>query len=138
MPAKTHLGVVAYHDSCFYGRYNGIYDEQRTLVKAGGGRLVELERSRENSFCCGAGGGNFWREEKEPRVSWNRAAEVMRSGAPTLAVSCPFCMAMLEDGLKAQDGFESRPVKVRHVIELVADALPEPDQALTLRAAGRA
>lgn len=120
---KGDIGKVAYHDSCFYGRYNGIYDPQRELVKAGGGELVELDRNRESGFCCGAGGGNFWREEKEPRVSWNRAEEVMASGAPTLAVSCPFCMAMLEDGLKAQDGFEDRPVKVKHVVEIVADAL---------------
>lgn len=119
----TGIGKVAYHDSCFYGRYNGIYEEQRALVQRSGGKLVELPRSRENAFCCGAGGGNFWREEKEPRVSWNRAAEIMASGAPTLAVSCPFCMAMLEDGLKAQEGYEAKPVKVRHVVELVADAL---------------
>ena len=124
LPGKADLGRVAYHDSCFYGRYNGIYEEQRALVQAGGGKLVELERSRERSFCCGAGGGNFWREEQEPRVSWNRAAEIMKSGAPTLAVSCPFCMAMLEDGLKAQEGYEEHPVKVRHVVELVADAIP--------------
>lgn len=117
------LGKVAYHDSCFYGRYNGIYEEQRALVQRSGGKLVELPRNRENGFCCGAGGGNFWREEAEPRVSWNRAAEIMESGAPTLAVSCPFCMAMLEDGLKAQDGYEANPVKVRHVVELVADAI---------------
>jgi Fe-S oxidoreductase len=126
LPGKAELGSVAYHDSCFYGRYNGLYRDQRDLVKAAGGDLVELERSGPNGFCCGAGGGNFWREEEEPRVSWNRAAEVMESGAPTLAVSCPFCMAMLEDGLKAQDGFESAPVKVRHVVELVADAIPAP------------
>jgi len=125
LPGHEGLGRVAYHDSCFYGRYNGIYDDQRALVKASGGQLVELKRNREHAFCCGAGGGNFWREEKEPRVSWNRAAEIMESGAPTLAVSCPFCMAMLEDGLKVQDGYEERPVKVKHVVELVADAIPD-------------
>lgn len=123
------LGRVAYHDSCMYGRYNGIYEEQRALVQRSGGKLVELPRNRDDAFCCGAGGGNFWREEPEPRVSWNRAAEVMESGAPTLAVSCPFCLAMLEDGLKAQEGFEERPVKVRHVVELVADAIGEPETA---------
>lgn len=126
MPGKADAGRVVYHDSCFYGRYNDLYDPQRKLVQAGGGELVELGRNRENSFCCGAGGGNFWREEKEPRVSWNRAAEVMEAGAPTLAVSCPFCMAMLEDGLKAQDGFDDNPVSVKHVVELVADAIPSP------------
>jgi Fe-S oxidoreductase len=123
------LGRVAYHDSCMYGRYNGIYEEQRALVQRSGGKLVELPRSREHAFCCGAGGGNFWREEPEPRVSWSRAAEVMESGAPTLAVSCPFCMAMLEDGLKAQKGFEERPVKVRHVVELVAEAIEKGEAA---------
>jgi Fe-S oxidoreductase len=123
LPAKQDQGKVAYHDSCFYGRYNGIYNEQRALVKAGGGELVELERSHDNAFCCGAGGGNFWREEPEPRVSWNRAEEIMKSGAPTLAVSCPFCLAMLEDGLKVQEGYDEHPVKVRHVVEIVADAI---------------
>ena len=123
LPERVGLGEVAYHDSCMYGRYNGIYEEQRALVQRSGGKLVELPRARENAFCCGAGGGNFWREEPEPRVSWNRAEEVMASGAPTLAVSCPFCMAMLEDGLKVQKGFEAHPVKVRHVVELVAEAL---------------
>jgi Fe-S oxidoreductase len=123
MPGTGETGKVAYHDSCFYGRYNGLYDPQRNLVKGSGAELVELGRSRENSFCCGAGGGNFWREEKEPRVSWNRAAEVMETGAETLAVSCPFCMAMLEDGLKAQEGYDARPVKVKHVVELVAEAI---------------
>ncbi|MDH5589555.1 MAG: heterodisulfide reductase-related iron-sulfur binding cluster [Gemmatimonadota bacterium] len=126
LPGKADLGQVAYHDSCFYGRYNDLFAPQRELVKAGGAELVELGRNKDNGFCCGAGGGNFWREESEPRVSWNRAAEVMESGAPTLAVSCPFCMAMLEDGLKAQEGFEANPVKVRHVVELVADAIPAP------------
>jgi len=123
LSGKKDVGEVAYHDSCFYGRYNGIYEEQRALVQAGGGTVVELPRNRGDGFCCGAGGGNFWREEAEPRVSWNRAAEIMETGAPTLAVSCPFCLAMLEDGLKAQDGFDESPVKVRHVVELVADAL---------------
>jgi Fe-S oxidoreductase len=129
LPNGGDLGKVAYHDSCFYGRYNDLYQPQRDLVKASGADLVELSRSHSDGFCCGAGGGNFWREEKEPRVSWNRAAEIMESGAPTLAVSCPFCMAMLEDGLKAQDGFEDRPVQVRHVVELVAEALPGSDEA---------
>lgn len=127
LPGGRDMGRVAYHDSCFYGRYNGIYEEQRALVQRSGGELVELPRNREQSFCCGAGGGNFWREEAEPRVSWNRAAEVMETEAPTLAVSCPFCMAMLEDGLKAQDGFEDKPVKVKHVVELVADAIGSGD-----------
>jgi Fe-S oxidoreductase len=123
MPGGADMGKVAYHDSCFYGRYNNLYDAQRNLVKGAGAELVELGRNRENGFCCGAGGGNFWREEAEPRVSWNRAEEIMESGAPTLAVSCPFCMAMLEDGLKAQDGYDQNPVKVKHVVELVADAI---------------
>ncbi len=125
MPDGSDIGRVAYHDSCFYGRYNDLYDPQRELVKRSGGQLVELGRSREDGFCCGAGGGNMWLEETEPRVSWNRAREVMESGAPTLAVSCPFCMTMLEDGLKAQEGFDERPVEVKHVVELVADAIPE-------------
>jgi Fe-S oxidoreductase len=125
LPDGRDIGSVTYHDSCFYGRYNALYEPQRELVRHSGGRLIEMERSRENGFCCGAGGGNMWLEEKEPRVSWNRAAEVMQTGAGVVAVSCPFCVSMLEDGLKAQDGYEERPVPVRHVMEIVADALPE-------------
>ena len=127
LPDGRDLGTVTYHDSCFYGRYNGLYEPQRELVRKSGGQVVEMPRNRENGFCCGAGGGNMWLEEKEPRVSWNRAAEIMETGAETLAVSCPFCVAMLEDGLKAQEGYDQRPVRVRHVMEIVADALPGTD-----------
>jgi Fe-S oxidoreductase len=118
-------GSVTYHDSCFYGRYNNLYEPPRRLVREAGGSLIEMPRSREDGFCCGAGGGNMWLEEREPRVSWNRALEVMETGARTLAVSCPFCVAMLEDGLKAQEDHSERPVEVRHVMEIVADALPD-------------
>jgi len=100
-------------------------DEGGAERRAAGGSLIEMARSRDNGFCCGAGGGNMWLEEKEPRVSWNRAAEVMETGAGTLAVSCPFCIAMLDDGLKAQAGYDERPVEIRHVMEIVADALPD-------------
>jgi len=125
LPGGKDLGKVTYHDSCFYGRYNGIYDPQRRLVREAGAQLIELGRRRENGFCCGAGGGQMWIEEATPRVSWNRAAEIMETGAPTVAVSCPFCVEMLMDGLKAQEGYDKDPVEVRHVVELVADAIPE-------------
>jgi Fe-S oxidoreductase len=127
LPGERDLGAVTYHDSCFYGRYNGLYDPQRQLVRRAGGRLIEMPRSREGSFCCGAGGGQMWLDEKAPRVSWNRAEEIMKTGAGTVAVSCPFCVEMLRDGLKAQDGYDQRPIQVKHVLELIAEALPDAD-----------
>jgi Fe-S oxidoreductase len=66
----------------------------------------------------------MWIDEKAPRVSWNRAEEILETGADTVAVSCPFCVEMLQDGLKSRDGYDERPVAVKHVVELVAEALP--------------
>ncbi|MHC1581328.1 MAG: (Fe-S)-binding protein, partial [Methanopyraceae archaeon] len=124
LPGGRDLGNVTYHDSCFYGRYNGVYEPQRELIRSAGGRIVEMPRNRDNAFCCGAGGGQMWIDEKAPRVSWNRAAEILETGADTVAVSCPFCVEMLQDGLKSREGYDERPVQVKHVVELVAEALP--------------
>jgi len=129
-PGGGDLGAVAYHDSCFYGRYNGIYEEQRALVQRSGGKLVELPRNREGLVLLRSRRRQLLaRGEGAARVLEPRRAEVMATGAPTLAVSCPFCMAMLEDGLKAQEGFEAHPVKVRHVVELVAEAIGKGETA---------
>lgn len=98
-----HLDAsIAYHDPCYLGRHNGVYDAPREILQALGQQVLELDRTRENSFCCGAGGAQFWKEEEpgEQRVSENRFAEAKQrlqsaTHTKTLAVGCPFCKSML-------------------------------------------
>jgi Fe-S oxidoreductase len=90
-----------YHDSCYLGRYNDTYDAPRTLVKAAGGKLAEMDKSKAESFCCGAGGGRILAEEKlGERISIKRVNMAVESDAPTLLSNCPFCLTMFEDGIK--------------------------------------
>ncbi|MCS7121729.1 MAG: heterodisulfide reductase-related iron-sulfur binding cluster [Archaeoglobaceae archaeon] len=113
---------VTYHDPCYLGRYNGIYDLPRKILKSIPGiKLVEMPRNREKSFCCGAGGGNLVREYPgEDRPNNIRAREAAETGAEILAVACPFCMIMLEDGVKSQKLDEK--IIVKDVIELVYES----------------
>ncbi len=92
---------IVYHDPCYLGRYRDVYDQPREVVRQAG-ELIEAPRSRERSFCCGAGGGlAFLGEEKGDRVSHNRARELADTGADVVAAACPFCNTMLRDGLAA-------------------------------------
>lgn len=92
-------GAVTYHDPCYLGRHNGVYDQPRQVIESTGSRLIEPARNRRNSFCCGAGGSQFWKEEEKgnERVGTNRYRELKSTGAKTLATGCPFCMRMLSD-----------------------------------------
>lgn len=93
---------IAYHDPCYLGRHMGIFEEPRELIKATGCELVEMDRSRQFSLCCGGGGGRLWMEtDVEQRFSVLRAKEAVEAGADVLLTSCPYCLSMLEDGLKA-------------------------------------
>lgn len=114
---------VTFHDPCYLGRYNGIYDLPREILKAIPGiELVEMPRNREKSFCCGAGGGNLVREYPgEDRPNNIRAREAASTDAEILAVACPFCMIMLEDGVKSEK-LDDR-MQVLDVIELVYESV---------------
>ena len=114
-------GVVTFHDPCYLGRHNGIVNAPRTLLQAGNIQLEEMPRHGQQSFCCGAGGAQFWKEEEpgERAVSSERYAEARSIGADTVAVGCPFCLTMMSDAATAaQEG-----VAVKDVVELIAESL---------------
>jgi Fe-S oxidoreductase len=115
--------TITFHDPCYLGRYNGVYDAPRRILDSIPGlRRSELSRSREKGLCCGAGGGRMWMEEKiGTRVNHNRTDEVIASGADTVATACPFCTIMLRDGV--QDRGAGEKVQVLNVSELVAKSM---------------
>jgi len=111
-----------YHDSCYLGRYNDLFEAPRALIKAAGGTLTEMEKSGLESFCCGAGGGRIMAEEKlGTRISEKRAAMAAATGAPLLVSNCPFCLTMFEDGVKGA-GFEEQ-LAPKDLAELLAERL---------------
>jgi Fe-S oxidoreductase len=113
---------IVFHDPCYLGRYRGVYDEPRQ-VAALAGELVEAPRSRERSFCCGAGGGlAFLGEEQGERVSHVRAEELVATGAGVVAAACPFCNTMFRDALAARG--EGAP-ELMDIAQLVARGLPQ-------------
>jgi Fe-S oxidoreductase len=118
-------GKVTFHDPCYLGRYRGEYDAPRSLVRAalaGGGELVEMQQSRRNSFCCGAGGGNMWFEmEESDRMNLKRIREAAATGADTVATACSFCMIMMDDAVKVEG--KENSLLVKDVAELVAESL---------------
>jgi Fe-S oxidoreductase len=122
---------IAFHDPCYLGRHNGIYDEPRSLARmASRAAPVELQRDRSNSFCCGGGGGmSFAEEPPAQRVNQERAREILATGAEVVAVACPFCLTMMEDGINARRG--DREVRVKDVAELLAEALPPHPKDVT-------
>jgi Fe-S oxidoreductase len=113
---------ITFHDPCYLGRQNGVYEAPRRLVEmAARGGALEMARSRNKSFCCGGGGGmSFVEEPAGQRVNQERAREAVETGADVVAVGCPFCMTMLEDGVGARRG--DRDVKVLDVSELLWQA----------------
>jgi Fe-S oxidoreductase len=118
--------TVTYHDPCFLGKQNHVYDEPRAILKAIPGlKLVEMDRSRERSLCCEGGGGRMWAEgtNLEERLAFQRVREAAETGAEVLAVACPFCLLTLEDAVKVQ-GLEDQ-LQVMDVMELVNLALGE-------------
>ncbi len=113
-------GTLAYHDPCYLGRHNGLYEEPRRVLAAAGVAVIELRRQRQKSFCCGGGGGRSWLEERTgQRINQARAREVAASGAPAVAVACPYCLSMLTNGL-ADLGLADPP-RVVDVVEVLAE-----------------
>jgi Fe-S oxidoreductase len=124
-PAKSLQATVAFHDSCYLGRYNGIFDAPREVAKSVPGlRLVELPRSRERGLCCGGGGGHMWMEvQAKKRVNIIRVEEALESKVDTVAVGCPFCLAMIDLGRKVKEA--EGTLAVKDVSELVAESLED-------------
>ena len=123
-PTKPLDASIAFHDSCYLGRYNGIMDAPRNVAKSVPGlRLVELPRTRERGLCCGGGGGHMWMEVKaQKRVNLIRVEEVLDAKVDMVATGCPFCLAMIDLGRKVKGAEETLAVK--DVSELVAESLP--------------
>jgi Fe-S oxidoreductase len=119
-------GKVTYHDPCYLGRYNGVYDEPRGVVAAlPGAELVEMRRNRNKSFCCGGGGGRLFMEEtRGTRINQARVREAIDTGAEVLCAACPFCMTMFEDGIRGVGADET--FQVKDIAELVAASLVAP------------
>jgi Fe-S oxidoreductase len=122
-PEKKTEQKYTYHDSCYLGRYNNIYDSPRSsLLSVPGLEIVEMERSKDKGFCCGAGGGRMFMEETEgKRVNVERTEEALNTGASTIASACPFCMTMLTDGIKEKEKTED--VKIKDIAEIIAESL---------------
>jgi Fe-S oxidoreductase len=119
------LGNIVFHDSCYLGRYNTIFDAPRQVINAATGRPpAEMERNKDKGFCCGAGGGRMWMEEKEGKlINVARVEEALQKQPETVCVCCPYCMTMFDDGLKDKEA--SDKVQVLDLAEIVARALPE-------------
>jgi Fe-S oxidoreductase len=114
---------ITYHDSCYLGRANDIYEAPRKVLEALDAELVEMKRCRKNGFCCGAGGAQMFKEEEKGniRINWDRANEAISTGSNIVAAACPFCNTMLTDGVKAAE--KEDEVQVLDVAELVAASL---------------
>lgn len=118
----SSLGKVIFHDSCYLGRHNDVYEAPRQVVATATGTApVEFDRAREESFCCGAGGGRMWMEEQSgTRINLNRVTEALAKNPDTICVACPYCMTMFEDGLKDKQAAQT---KVRDIAEVVAEGI---------------
>jgi len=122
-PSKKMNTKVAYHDSCYLGRYNDIYTAPREILNAiPGVQRVELNRNLSNSFCCGAGGGRMWMEELiGQRINEVRTEEILEHKPDIICTACPYCLTMFDDGIKAKDADEK--IIARDIIEVLAQSL---------------
>ena len=115
---------ITYHDSCYLGRANGIYEAPRQVLEILDAELIEMKRCRSNGLCCGAGGAQMFKEEEkgEIRINQERTQEALATGASIIAAACPFCNTMLTDGVKGKEMEDS--VKVMDLAEIIEASLP--------------
>jgi Fe-S oxidoreductase len=117
----SQLEQVTFHDPCYLGRHNGIIQDPREALRQAGATLLEMKRHGTDSFCCGAGGAQMWKEEEHgtEAVNMNRFREAQGTGAQTLAVGCPFCATMMHDANRET----GETMVVKDVAELVVDVM---------------
>ncbi len=113
--ANKSLGAkITYHDSCFLGRHNGVYNDPRAVLKACGTSLIEIEKGKEFGFCCGAGGGRMWMEEHAvegyKRINDTRTDQLLVPDPEMIVTNCPFCLTMISDGVKGAEKEEQTKV----------------------------
>src|SRR5438132_210633 len=122
-PTRPVAGKFTYHDSCYLGRWNDIYDAPRAVVESiPGAELVEIERHHKRGFCCGAGGGRMWMEEKiGKRINHARVEQTLRTEAPRVATACPFCLTMFRDGIAAKSAGDQ--LQVQDLAQFLAESV---------------
>ncbi|MGH8922413.1 MAG: (Fe-S)-binding protein, partial [Actinomycetes bacterium] len=134
-PSERVESKVTYHDPCYLGRHNEVYDEPRgVLATLPGVETVEMHRHKRTGFCCGAGGARMWLEENiGTRVNMNRTDEALGTGADVIATACPYCMIMLDDATKTRqsEGTADESVRVLDVAQLLERSLTEQAAAVT-------
>lgn len=113
---------ITYHDSCYLGRANNVYEAPREVLEALDADLVEMKRCRTTGLCCGAGGAQMFKDAEtgKKEINIERTEEALATGATTIAVACPFCMTMMTDGVKTKE--REAEVKVKDLAELIAEA----------------
>ncbi len=122
-PTKAVEAKITFHDSCYLGRYNNIYQQPRQILDAIPGiQRHEMERSGKNGFCCGGGGGRVWMEEHDgKRINQMRVEQAMEGNPDTLVSACPFCLMMFKDGIN-EKGFEEK-LKAKDIAEILAESV---------------
>ena len=125
VPVSSVSEDITYHDPCFLGRHNKVYEAPRELITASGAKLAEMPRHADRSFCCGAGGARMWMEEHiGKRINHDRVDEALATGATTVATACPFCRVMITDGVNdRQEAAGREGVDVRDVSQLLLESL---------------
>jgi Fe-S oxidoreductase len=114
---------ITYHDSCYLGRSNNIYEAPRNVIKALDAELVEMKRCKSNGLCCGAGGAQMFKEEEKgtSRINWERTKEAIDTKATIIAAACPFCNTMMTDGVKVKE--KEAEIEVLDIAELIAQSI---------------
>jgi heterodisulfide reductase subunit D len=128
IPPTLQREIVTYHDPCYLGRQNGIFDAPRDILAMLGYQIDEMERSRETSFCCGAGGGSMFETvQRGEKINTIRAEEAMNTKATMTMTSCPFCLVMMEEAIGSLNQSHNRNMATRDIAEIVNDLVESGD-----------